>query len=210
MQNNSNLSFHIQVLFDELRQRKQKNPLYSMRAFANQLEIHPSALSRAMAGKEELSLQACARMIKRLPLSDEDKVRFVTSVADEKYERVMKTLSAEFPPSFAPSLTPERIAVFDREHRYMLVAPRPLDFLKRSAAQIIGKTIHEAGFPPDIAEKMTAQNQGVLETGKPSVIEFKIECAEPKFFRRAAYGIMGEDGRVDRVLVHVRQIPTPS
>lgn len=204
------LSFHIQVLFDELQARKQKNAMYSMRAFANQLEIHPSALSRAMAGKEELSLQACRRMIKRLPLTEEEKLRFVTSVADEKYERAMRTLSEEFQPDTLLSLTPDRVMLFNREGRYELIAPRPLDFIRKSNSSLLGRKPSECGFPEGIAELFEKQVQDVFDTAKPSVLEFSVGETERKHFRRSAMGILGDDGKIDRVFCHVRQIQKPS
>jgi PAS domain-containing protein len=210
MQNDSTLSYHIQVLFDELQARKQKNAMYSMRAFANQLEIHPSALSRAMAGKEELSLQACCRMIKRLPLSEEDKLRFVTSVADEKYERAMKTLSEEFHPDTLVSLTPDRIIIFNREGRYELISPRPLDFVRKSNSSLLGRKPSECGFPEGIAELFEKQVAEVFETGKPSVLEFSIGSSDRKHFVRKATGMLNAEGQIDRVLCHVRQILDPA
>jgi hypothetical protein len=209
-QNESTLSFHIQVLFEELRARKQKNAMYSMRAFANLLEIHPSALSRAMAGKEELSLQACCRMIKRLPMSAEDKLRFVTSVADEKYERAMKTLSVEFSRDTLLSLTPDRICIFDREGRYELITPRPLDFVRKSNSSLLGRKPSECGYPEGIGELFERQVEEVLKAGKPSVLEFSIGSTDRKHFRRSATGLIGEDSKIDRVFCHVRQIVDPS
>lgn len=206
MQNDSTLSFHIQVLFEELQARKQKNAMYSMRAFANQLEIHPSALSRAMAGKEELSLQACRRMIKRLPLTEEDKLRFVTSVADEKYERAMKALSEEFQPDTLLSLTPDRVMIFNREGRYELIAPRPLDFVRKSNSSMLGRKPTECGFPDGIAELFEKQVQDVFESGKPSVMEFSLGTTERKHYRRTATGLVDAEGKIDRVFCHVRQI----
>ena len=208
MTKDTTLSFHIQVLFDELRARKQKNALYSMRAFANQLEIHPSALSRAMAGKEELSLQACLRMIKRLPLSEDEKLRFVTSVADEKYERAMRTLACEFAADSSLSLIPDRIAIFDRDGRYVLLSPRPPDFIKRSISSILGKKPSEIGFPDDLAARFEKQVADVFRTRLPSTIEFEVPgLTEQKRFIRTACGLLGADGEIDRVLCHKRLVP---
>lgn len=211
MQKDTTLSFHIQVLFDELRARKQKNALYSMRAFANQLEIHPSALSRAMAGKEELSLQACLRMIKRLPLNDDEKLRFVTSVADEKYERAMRTLAGEFALESSLSLIPDRISIFDRDGRYVLVSPRPLDFVKRSISSILGKKPSEIGMPEELATRFEKQVAEVFKTRLPSTIEFDVPGqGEQKRFVRSACGLLGADGEIDRVFCHKRLIPVDS
>ncbi len=85
--------FHIQVLHRELIRRKDKNPRYSLRAFATHLEIHPSALSRILAGKQELSIGTSLLIIDKLPLDEAEKMLFIDSLAEEKYRQTVVTLS---------------------------------------------------------------------------------------------------------------------
>ena len=58
--------YHVRFLRDELARRKRKNRRYSMRAFANFLKMDPAALSRIMAGKQEISVGACVTALERL------------------------------------------------------------------------------------------------------------------------------------------------
>ncbi|RYD71097.1 MAG: hypothetical protein EOP84_25500, partial [Verrucomicrobiaceae bacterium] len=132
------------------------------------------------------------------------------SVADEKYERAMKALSEEFEPDTLLSLTPDRVMIFNREGRYELISPRPLDFIRKSNSSMLGRKPSECGFPEGIAELFEKQVQDVLDTGKPSVLEFSLGTTDRKHFRRSATGLLDAEGKVDRVFCHVRQILDPS
>ena len=77
----------------ELVRRQSKNTRYSLRAFAHQLEIHPSALSRILTNKQDVSLKTCALMVSLIDFSDEDKIKFLVSVAEEKMHRASEFLS---------------------------------------------------------------------------------------------------------------------
>lgn len=85
--------FHITFLAEELRRRKLKNRRYSLRAFATFIDTHPSALSRILAGKQEMSVAIALQIIQKLKLSPEDQERFVFSVAQERYKQTLSTLS---------------------------------------------------------------------------------------------------------------------
>lgn len=55
-----------------LRERMAKNPNYSLRAFARQVDISPSHLSRVLNGEKTLSAQAALKISAALRLSEEE------------------------------------------------------------------------------------------------------------------------------------------
>lgn len=86
--------FHIEVLRQELLQRQARNSRYSLRRFADFLELHPSALSRILAGKHGLTIRSARIVLSKLTLSEEEQTRFIASIACEKAEDVFKVLGA--------------------------------------------------------------------------------------------------------------------
>ena len=87
--------YHVRTLNDVLERRKEKNNRYSLRAFAVHIGLHPSALSRILAGKQELSLLSAGDVINKLDLEREDKIRFALSVAAEKYDHALAKLGQD-------------------------------------------------------------------------------------------------------------------
>ena len=86
--------FHVEFLKDELVRRQSKNSRYSLRAFAHHLEIHPSALSRILARKQEVSLNCCVVISNVVLFSDGDKIKFLVSVAEERMHQAAAYLAA--------------------------------------------------------------------------------------------------------------------
>jgi len=86
MQKNKNpsQSFHINILNEEFSRRVEKNTRYSMRAFAKQLEIHPSALSRILAGKQRMSTGSALTISNKIGLSGDTCRLFLQSVIEEQ------------------------------------------------------------------------------------------------------------------------------
>lgn len=85
--------FYLQCLLGHLDERKQRNPRYSLRAFAVWLSIHPSSLSRILAGKQEMSTKSCALAIRKLDLDEETREKFVRSFVDHKATQIEAVLS---------------------------------------------------------------------------------------------------------------------
>ena len=85
--------FHVQLLENELERRKGKNPLYSLRAFSTFLGFHASALSRILAGKQELSVGSALQVIAKLKLSPETQEQFIVSVAANRYRETLSVLN---------------------------------------------------------------------------------------------------------------------
>ena len=86
--------FHVEFLKDELARRQTKNSRYSLRAFAHHLEIHPSALSRILASKQDVSLRTCVLMVKVISFDESEKIKFLVSISEEKMVRAAQFLSS--------------------------------------------------------------------------------------------------------------------
>jgi PAS domain S-box-containing protein len=90
--------FHISLLETELTRRKEKNPRYSLRALAAFLKLDPSALSRILSGKQELSIPSALQIIQKLKLGITDQEQFITSVAEAKYLDAVSSLTQALEP----------------------------------------------------------------------------------------------------------------
>lgn len=86
-------SYHVQVLLREIEKRKEKNSRYSLRGFAGFLGVAPSTLSRILTNGQELSVSGTKKIMKKLQLTDEERLLFVASVAEEKKLRTLQTLT---------------------------------------------------------------------------------------------------------------------
>src|SRR6476620_5405421 len=90
--------FYVNLLCEKLTQRKQRNPRYSLRAFAYFLGLDPSALSRILAGKQDLSLRAAKNIIQTLQLTGEEKNKSQIS-----FTELMEKKAALFFPNDEPT-----------------------------------------------------------------------------------------------------------
>lgn len=84
---------HVELLRKELDRRKAENRRYSLRAFAILLGIHPSALSRILNRKQDLSTNACIAILIRVKFSPEVAREFIVSVANHKHRLIVNRLS---------------------------------------------------------------------------------------------------------------------
>ena len=78
------MPFYVLYLCDELDRRIERNPQYSLRAFARFLDIDASFLSKVLARKQVLSLKKVEAIVEKLGLVEEERKRFIVSVADEQ------------------------------------------------------------------------------------------------------------------------------
>ena len=67
----------IQLLADELKSRKQRNPQYSLRAFAAALEISPAQLSQILSGKRHLTIKCIQKIAHNLALSPAEQDHYI-------------------------------------------------------------------------------------------------------------------------------------
>jgi uncharacterized protein (TIGR02147 family) len=73
---------HIRVLRTELERRCRRNAGYSLRAFARDVGVDVSTLSKAMAGKKPIPYKAAARLAQALALTTSQRSAFLDSAAD--------------------------------------------------------------------------------------------------------------------------------
>lgn len=72
--------YYVKVLKEELARSQAKNKLYSLRAFANKLDMAPGLLSNILNEKRTLSFEKASQIIKIIKLSKEDEYLFLKSV----------------------------------------------------------------------------------------------------------------------------------
>lgn len=72
------------ILESEISSRKNKNSRYSIRAFARDLEIDASYLTKIRAGKSLLPVDLAAKIAKKLFLPKDKYSQFILSAADEQ------------------------------------------------------------------------------------------------------------------------------
>ena len=174
-----NLPLHTRMMIQELERRQAKNPLYSLRAFAAFLGLHPSALSRVLANKTDLSLKACARVLRKLNLDKDTQKLFIASVAENKMNQSYVILTraigfSETVENFDPReqiiVSPERhenlqansvlsfsedlICVTDLKGRFLFASESLARALQAVPCDLIGLTWYET----DLAES----NQQIL------------------------------------------------
>jgi len=78
------------VLKEELQRRVDQNPLYSLKAFARNLEIAPSQLSEVFSHKRGLSSDKAKQISKKLQLNKMETDFFVTMVESEHHRSKSK------------------------------------------------------------------------------------------------------------------------
>jgi uncharacterized protein (TIGR02147 family) len=85
---------HRDLLRDELQDRTRKNPQYSLRAFARDLEISPQALSLAIHGKKNISTETTVKIAKKLNFTTEETSYFcdLVSFGQTKSESVKEMI----------------------------------------------------------------------------------------------------------------------
>jgi uncharacterized protein (TIGR02147 family) len=102
--NGQNLSA---FLTGQLEQRLQRNPRYSLRAFARDLGLSPAMLSQVLAGTKGLSATAASRIARSLGLNEDESRRWVTLVESRHARsrvvraaarKTLKTLESSYTP----------------------------------------------------------------------------------------------------------------
>lgn len=78
------MAYHLKIISKEFGRRVQRNSRYSLRAYASALNLHPSALSRILAGKQEVSLSSSLEISEKLKLADNDRRLFLLSVLEAR------------------------------------------------------------------------------------------------------------------------------
>ena len=152
-------AFHIQVLNEEFSKRCQKNSRYSMRAFAKHLEMHPSALSRILSGKQKISSASAIVVAKKIGLCRERSRLFLHSIIEEhkKLESEEAAKALEIPEL---KVQPYKID----EHHYAIIAR-----LISLATRELMLTENFISQPEWIAQRLGATKEEVEECLKTLV-----------------------------------------
>ena len=79
--------YYINKLKQKLTEAQEKNPHYSLRAYARDLEIHPASLSLIIKSKRAFPLNSLDRVADALGLSETEKNLFLESVAKVKFSQ---------------------------------------------------------------------------------------------------------------------------
>lgn len=79
-----------QYLKDELARRCEKNPSYSLRAFAKALDVDAGTLSKILSGQQTLSFKMAQRFIPKLELDPAEETQFYQSLSDDRGTRSLK------------------------------------------------------------------------------------------------------------------------
>lgn len=79
--------YYKSLLLRELARRIEKNPRYSLRAFARAVQVDPGNFSRFLAGKAFLSSSKVNNLLTHLNLNPEEKDLFLRSIMDEQNKR---------------------------------------------------------------------------------------------------------------------------
>jgi two-component system CheB/CheR fusion protein len=86
----------------------------------------------------------------------EDQLRAISARMERQLHRFNTVMSA----------VPDFIYHFDLEGRFTYVNQSFLDFWGKSFEEVIGKSFHDVGYPEELAARLQAQIQQVIETGK--------------------------------------------
>lgn len=103
-------------LQSEFENRRTRNPSYSLRAFARDLEMSPSRLSEAVNGKRGISSEIAAMLVRAIGLDGIDAEIFLLSVEAEHSRSEQRKLAARGKLKAllsAPDTTPKTFTIVD-------------------------------------------------------------------------------------------------
>lgn len=113
------------ILKEELARRSLRNPAYSLRSFARDLNIAPSTLSEVIKGRHGFSPENANRIVMKLNLNDGERDIFRTLVSAEhgrKYsEREQAKSKLKAQKSGQAQLDPDRFDVISDWHHYAIL-----------------------------------------------------------------------------------------
>lgn len=93
---NTETPFYRTCIQEELSKRCEKNPRYSLRAFARSLGFEASVVSQILAGKRVPSFKTAQKLTESLGLSPEEADHFLASLAEVHRSRGLERLNPYF------------------------------------------------------------------------------------------------------------------
>jgi PAS domain S-box-containing protein len=101
----------------------------------------------------------------------------------------------------------DHLFVFDRNLRYTYASRAGAKSIGRTPADVMGRTLVELGFPPEVATPLEQQIRAVFLTGGSVSGEARVELPDgPRSFEHVFSPVFGPTGRVDAVVATVRDI----
>lgn len=79
------MKYYVEVINRDLLQRQEKNPQYSLRAYARDLGMEPSALSKILRGLRPLSIKSAGDVARSLRLNPVERTKFIESLYRTRY-----------------------------------------------------------------------------------------------------------------------------
>lgn len=92
----SETTYYQKCLREELQRRCERNPRYSIRAFARTLRVDAGALSRIFSGKQIPSMKMAQTLLTALELSIEEQESFLVSLSQRQQARNLQRRSFAF------------------------------------------------------------------------------------------------------------------
>ncbi len=192
---------HIEMLLREFNKRKESNPRYSLRAFARFLEMSSATLSRVLANRQEISLTASKKIIKKLKFSDDESLIFVRSIAEEKCNRAYQILSCNLDANSAFPHERNITFIFNLDHQCIFIndiaSKLQKDFCNKNVSEVLGSIGFENGvteFVEDCLEKVIIECRSIkhnlpVETSVGKLVIESIFCP-----------LLNQDGEVSAVV----------
>src|SRR4051812_43989704 len=90
------VAFYQKCLREDLQRRCERNPRYSVRAFARALGIDVGTVSKLLSGKQMPSMKLAKRLLAVIELSAEDERAFLSSLAESQKARKLQRVSSAF------------------------------------------------------------------------------------------------------------------
>jgi PAS domain S-box-containing protein len=231
----SSKPYHIEYLAADLKRRKAVNPRYSLRAYARFLGLDPSALSRMLSNKQEISPSFSLKVLQRLQLTREEKIQFLTSVSESKRKRTAMYLAtaigdpaleisldhsgkhSELDPNLSSSILnlssvlshhPDSIFVMDAAGVCIYANDKAAEFLKARVTDIIGKAWRELRFAPEFLRVFEERWRPASEAGKSTESEVFVENKKngPQCFQHILVPILDSHGKPKALLSIIRNI----
>ena len=85
--------FFQDVLIEEFNLRKEKNPRFSLRAYANFLDINASSLSAIFKGKRSLPINSAHLICQKLKLEGQKQVMFIDTIIQFRRDKLQASLN---------------------------------------------------------------------------------------------------------------------
>lgn len=216
------IPLHLRMLQNELADRKQRNYRYSLRAFAQFLGLGSSTLSRIFMNTQEISASNSKLIMDKLNFSEDDRMLFLASIAEEKRKRAFEVITNIFDKNVSDdsetefyqissdwllSKSPEMIFVVNHLYQCLYVNEEGAKLYRKTPQELIGVTMRDLGIPAKVADALEKNIEKAFND--KCVVKFDdVESAVGgrSWMQRIYIPIFGKNDNVYAVACHVRDI----